>query len=463
MTAAPTPAGPRARLLAALGERRRRAAVARLGVAYSPDAAEVEGRETPAAATWLLWAVIGLVAAAVLWASLASVDRVVVARGRMVTTASKIVVQPLETSAVKAIPVLPGQVVEKGQLLVALDPTFAAADERGARAQAVSLGAEIRRLEAELSGAADGAFSDDPAEEKNQREVFLRRKTERETMLRAYDEQVRELEARAAKLRAEIAHAAEQRAIAQKLVDIRQELNSNGNGSLVNLLEAQTQLAADKREAERLANELVEAGRSIESTRAHKAASLGELDAKAAAELQTARRELSKAEQAVKKQERISDLVELRAPSRAMVIEVAQRSVGSVVRDGEPLVTLVPLDSPLEIDAVVDTRDIAYIRVGDGVRVKLEALPYQKHGVILGRVSAINADSTEEERGSGRRAPVYKARIAIERVGLRQVPPDFALLPGMESACEIKVGKRRVASYFLYPLIRALDSSLREP
>ncbi len=76
---------------------------------------------------------------------------------------------------------------------------------------------------------------------------------------------------------------------------------------------------------------------------------------------------------------------------------------------------------------------------------------------------SINADVTEEDTGGGRKIQVYKARISILRDTLREVPADFALLPGMAASAEVKVGKRRVISYFLYPIIRSLDSSLREP
>ena len=187
------------------------------------------------------------------------------------------------------------------------------------------------------------------------------------------------------------------------------------------------------------------------------------MDAKAADQLQTVRRDLITAQQSLSKTARVKDLIEMKSPARAMVIAVAERSAGSVVREGEALVTLVPLDSPLEVDVVIETRDIGHVRVGDFARIKLEALPYQKFGILEGQVRAINADVTEQDGANGRKIQVYKARIAITRSALRDLPADFALLPGMTASAEVKVGKRRLISYFLYPIIRALDSGLREP
>jgi HlyD family secretion protein len=145
-----------------------------------------------------------------------------------------------------------------------------------------------------------------------------------------------------------------------------------------------------------------------------------------------------------------------------MVLDLGARSVGSVVKEGEQMVTLVALDVPLGIDAAVDPKDIGYLRVGDTVRIKLEPFPYQKYGTLEGVIQSINGDVTEHEE-AGRKLSAYKVRIVMTRNDLRGVPADVALLPGMMSTCEIKVGTRRLITYFLYPIIRTFDSGLREP
>jgi HlyD family secretion protein len=200
----------------------------------------------------------------------------------------------------------------------------------------------------------------------------------------------------------------------------------------------------------------------MDTVKAKRAASLEEIAAKAAEALQSARREHARAAEQIKKQERLTTLVELRSPQPAMVLDLGMRSVGSVVKEGEQMVTLLPRDAPLEIDATVEPRDIGSIRVGDAVRIKLEAFPYQKYGTLDGLIQAINGDVTEHEDG-GRRASAYKVRIVMTRNNLRGLPADVALLPGMTCSCEIKVGTRRLITYFLYPIFRTLDAALREP
>jgi hemolysin D len=146
----------------------------------------------------------------------------------------------------------------------------------------------------------------------------------------------------------------------------------------------------------------------------------------------------------------------------AVVLEVADRAVGSVVEAAQPLATLMPADAPIEAEVEIPAGQVGEVRVGDPARVKLEAFPFQKHGFLDGSVRVISEDAFPRE-GSGGQL-VYRVRVALgDTGGLRHVRPNLRLLPGMTLAAEVKVGSRSVLSYFLYPIIRALDESLEEP
>jgi HlyD family secretion protein len=138
------------------------------------------------------------------------------------------------------------------------------------------------------------------------------------------------------------------------------------------------------------------------------------------------------------------------------------------MREAEPLVTLVPLDVPIEAEVAVDARDIGRIAPGQPVRVKFDAFPFQKHGTASGTVRTISRDSftpdeTRKKAGPQGPQPFYRVRIALDSVRLKGVPDSVSILPGMTVAGEIKTGRRTVLSYFLYPILRGLDESLREP
>ena len=150
-------------------------------------------------------------------------------------------------------------------------------------------------------------------------------------------------------------------------------------------------------------------------------------------------------------------MVVLRAPTDGVVLEVAKRSVGSVVQPAETLVTLVPSGAGIEAQVEIGTQDIGHVRPSDLARVKLDALPF-----MTGAVRTISDDALPSDHRSDA-SRVYQTRISLDPPTLRNVPASFRLLPGMAVNAEVKVGTRTIASYFLHPLIQVFDETLREP
>ncbi|MGO8654605.1 biotin/lipoyl-binding protein, partial [Rhizobium ruizarguesonis] len=119
---------------------------------FQSDAVELEERAPPRVARMTLYCVTALIASAIIWASVSSIDEVVIAPGKLVTTQPTIVVQPLETSIIRTIEVKAGEVVHAGQTLATLDATFSQADVDQQHAKFSALDAQVRRIEAELAG-----------------------------------------------------------------------------------------------------------------------------------------------------------------------------------------------------------------------------------------------------------------------------------------------------------------------
>ena len=168
---------------------------------------------------------------------------------------------------------------------------------------------------------------------------------------------------------------------------------------------------------------------------------------------------------------RMNDLVVLTAPEDGIVLEVAKRSVGSVLREAEPLVTMVPTSAPLIAEVMIDSADVGYTKLGDEVAIKVDAFPYQRHGLLEGRLRAIGEDSVST-LAPGTVTPaanlpipgvVHRSQVALDDGRLHALPEGTRLIPGMTLTAEIKVGSRSVISYFLYPLMRAVNEAIREP
>ena len=201
-------------------------------------------------------------------------------------------------------------------------------------------------------------------------------------------------------------------------------------------------------------------------------------------ELVAAREKLAQVEQELSKANKSNEFVELIVPEdlpykEFVVLEVAEKSVGSIMQTGEPLFKLIPVGVPMEVEVEVEGKDVALIASatseqidsmdlpkGSDVRIKLSSFPYQKHGTLDGVVRTISERSFEKRLPGGAASGVttYKARVKIlDPEQLERVPENFRLMPGMTATAEIKVGNRKVIEYLLYPLFRYLNESIREP
>ncbi|MBF5093601.1 HlyD family type I secretion periplasmic adaptor subunit [Azospirillum sp. INR13] len=440
---------------------------------YLPDGAAIEHAPLPWLARSTLYVLAGLLVALVLWAGFAQVDRIVTAGGRLVTTAPLVVAQPLETAVVRGVDVQVGDRVRAGDRLATLDPTFAAADLADLTGKLAGVEAQIGRLRAELDGS-DFTPANNP-DAAVQAAILERRRAEYRSRLASLDEKAGQLDSAIAASRRAQAGLAERLAVVGEVEDIRRQLQERQTGSRLTWLEARVERLRMRDELTALQDREQASAHELRGIQADRAAFIDEWRRKTAEELVEQTRQRATLVEQIAKAERRRSLVTLTAPVDAVVLEVAKRSVGSVIREAEPLVTLVPADVPLEVEAEIPSRDIGLVRVGDFVRVKLDAFPFQRHGTLPGEIRTISADAfTHDPQGAQggvanpdapRAGPgaVFRARIRLTDTRLEAVPAGTNLSPGMVASAEIRVGTRSVLSYFLYPVIRVLDESIREP
>lgn len=462
--------GPTDRQQQGLGEKARpvrgkRRPVSPLALAFQPEARELEERPLPGGAHWALYGLVLLVIAIIVWASVSEVDRIVVARGKLVTSAPTLVVQPLETSIIREVKARVGQVVKKGQVLAALDPTFTEADVARLRGRMQSLGAQIDRLEAELAGRDYRPPADSGEDGRLQLLLHQNRRARYESRLRAAEEGEAGLKAQLQTNRRDQKILAVRLRGLREIEEMRSSMQQKKHESRLRVLEARNTRLEVERELERASSREQEIKHELARVKAEAQAFVDSWRQEAAEELVGATRERNgMAEQLAKAMKR-QDLVLLKAPADSVVLEVGKRSVGSVVREAETLFTLVPLDVPLEAEVRIAARDIGYIRRGDAARLKIDAFSYQKHGTLEAEVASISEDVFQSRgQDGGEESDVfYLARLTMKATQMQAVGPDARLIPGMSLAAELKVGRRSVISYFLYPIIRTFDESIREP
>ena len=442
----------------------------RAAIPFQGDVTAIEARPVPLWARSTILLVAALLATAIAWAAFAPIDKIVQAQGRLVTRDPKLALAPLEISVVRAIDVRPGDVVHAGQVLARLDPTFAAADTASLSHKLAADTAEIERLQAEVDGrpytpSAENADSD------RQRVLFKERALEHAARLQAFDKQAAALQAERAGLVTSAGFTHQRLALAREASQMRAQLVRQQNNSKLQLLDADERRLELEQDAAATNDKLQGLEQELAKSTADRVAFEREWLRSAVEDLTRLERDRDATQEELTKARRRSALVDLRAPQDAVVLDVNQHySLGSVIEAAQTLVTLVPLATPLEAEANVEAADIGDVRVGDPVRIKLQAFPFQRHGLLEGKVVTVSDDALPPDGATpspGRTGVAgklaYRARIALTKTTLRDVRPDLKLLPGMTLTAEIKVGGRTVLSYILYPIIRTLDESLKEP
>jgi hemolysin D len=142
----------------------------------------------------------------------------------------------------------------------------------------------------------------------------------------------------------------------------------------------------------------------------------------------------------------------------ALETRVASLRQQRVTAPAEPLLVVVPDGEGLEIEARMLNKDIGWVHEGQPVRVKLEAFPFTRYGVLQGTVVDVSNDAITDER----LGLVYAARVKLAQTTLRVERRDVAMSPGMAVSAEIKTGTRRLIDYFLSPIQKHVDESLGE-
>jgi hemolysin D len=437
-------------------------------IEFLPDADELEQRPLPRSARITVHVLAGGLVAFLGWACLSEIDTVVAGRGRLVTPLPNLLVQPLETSVIQSIDVRIGQVVKKGERLATLDPTFADADQAQLQSRVTSLSTQIERLEHEL-GKAGTAESRTDADSLLQAQLMAERQGNFQAQSNKMNETVGRLRASLTTNRKDQELLTERVKSLQEMEAMQEKLVAQNFGARASLLSAQEKRLEVERDLQLTRSREQELRRELAAAEADRNAFGSGWRQRTMEDLLASRRERDALQEQLRKGERRHTLIAMTAPSDSVVLSMAKVSQGSVIKEAEPLFTLVPLSAELEAEVQIDSLDVGYVRRGDAVRVKLDAFPFQKHGAMAGEVNTVSEDAFRRDSGANpaSMAPgtdaFYISRIKLGGDRLSRMPEKARLLPGMTVNAEIVTGKRTVISYLLWPLTKALNESMNEP
>lgn len=439
--------------------------------AFSPAILRLDGQAPSPLPRALLWTIAALVSCALIGACVGRLDVIAIAHGRVVPQSFLKIVQPAESGVVRELLVREGDPVDAGQVLVRMDARLSDADTATLHDQLATRRLQLRRIDAELAGAAMPARTDDPPVLLAQADAQYR--AHRAAHLDAVAAETAALD----KARSELQSA---RAIESKLAkalpiyreqaDGWELLAKEGfAGRLLALerkrqwLEADQELNAQAAHVESLRAVIAQATSRIAQLRSTYRRELQDERVEAQAEL--ARLTQDSARQSVRRGQ-----LELRAPVAGIIKDLGTHTVGTVVQPGTVLMTVVPRGEGVQAEVWVEQVDAGFVRERLPVQLKVAAYPFQRYGMVSGHVRHLSPDASEGQSGSdaaGHREPGsgssgYRALVALDATHLMRDGERFELASGMQVSAEIRLGTRSVMEYLLLPVQKTLQEAGRE-
>ena len=422
---------------------------------------------------------------ALAWASLGSVDIVASAPGKIIPSGRTKVVQPFETGVVRAIHVRDGQMVQAGDALIELDPTMTEAERAHLHSDLIAEKLSIARLRAAAADGADPLSDFNPPADASQdiiatqRQLLIDQTAEHRAKLAALEDQKRQKEAERASIAAAIEKIEAVLPVVQERTDIRKVLFDHQTGSKVNYLEALQVLIENRKELDVQKSRLREADAALAAATQARVQAEGEFRRTLFSDLAEAERKAAGLAHDLDKASERTRLQLLSAPVDGVVQQLAVHTIGGVVTPAQTLLVLVPLESHLEVEAMISNRDIGFVSAGQDAEIKIDTFNFTRYGLLHGHVlnvstDAITRDRREEATRDGSPATekstsepkgqelVYAARVALNRTQMQIEGKSVPLGPGMAVTVEIRTGTRRIISYLLSPLLKYQQESLRE-
>jgi hemolysin D len=461
--------------------RMRALAVIREDHAFLPAHLEILDTPSSPKATAFTWTICLMFAAVLGWSVLAELDIHAVANGRVQPSGRSKVVQPLETGKVWAVHVENGARVREGDLLIELDPTEAEADLTARRGDLAALEAQVLRRRATIDaveagrGADDAAFPDwiPPAIQARERAAMLAEIGQFLTARDALSAQIDEKEAMQKRLAATIAARERLQAVLTERAEMRETLVARSAGTRAAVIDALQQVEQTAADLAYDRGQLAEAQAAVLSLRRRIAQAASETVARQQQLLTEAAQKRDDLHQEVIKATLKRDRTRLTAPTSGTVQQLAVTTLGQVVAAGQPLLVVVPNDGPIEVEALVQNKDIGFVAPGQEAVVKIDAFPFTRYGSIKGEVVRISRDAVDERDANGGTDPlavsrgqglaqvsgtprtqnlVFPVTIALSRSTIAADGRTVPLTPGMTASVEIRTGTRRAIDYLLSPV-----------
>ena len=406
--------------------------------------------------------IVVVICAFLVWSAVTNVDEVAIASGEVVPTGQVQSIQHLEGGLIAEILISEGEIVEKEQVLVRLDPSAAAAELNQMKARRAGLELQRERLRA-LGTADEPDFSlvgpeyrqliDDQMSiyqsavdaADNRRKVVVAQIEQRKQEMALLDEREDTL-SRTSDLRLEE-------------FEMREDLFRRGLTTRISYLDAKRALNDTRGE---LANLIVERQQTRESL-IEQETRLEEIDTdareQALAEMGAVTNELAQVKETLSRLFDRERRLEIVSPVRGIVKGLQIHTVGGVAPPGAVILEVVPLDKELVVETRITTRDVGHVRVGQPVTLKVTTFDFARYGGISGELRDVSASTFIDEATGD---PYYKGIVAMDRGYVGFDPEKNRVMPGMTVQADIKTGRKTLLEYLMKPVVSSVKTAFRE-
>lgn len=402
-------------------------------------------------------------ALAITWMYFSKMDIVVTAQGQVVPSGHVKLIQAADAGVVRAIKVRDGQFVKKGEELVELDSTSTTADRARLMREQLEAQVEVARLRAQI--ASDPALFQPPADIERsiadtQRSLLISRLQEQEEKLAGLNQDIARRSADRDAIRSTIVKLEKTLPLMKQRLEKNQSLARKQFLSELNVMDNELEVINQENELEIQRHRLAESEASLAVAIRQRNQMEAEFRAKTLAALAEASRRNAAVTQELVKVEQKKSQQRLRAPIDGVVQQLAVNTIGGVVTAAQTLMVIVPAEGDLEIDAKVLNKDIGFVRVGQRAAVKFETYQFTRHGFIEGTMQWVGNDAMNDPQ----LGLVFPVRILLSdtKVPNKVNGQRGSVAPGMSVTADIAIGSRRVLEYFLAPILRYKEESLRE-
>ena len=372
---------------------------------------------------YILWTSFLAIGIFLAWAYFAELDQITRASGSVISSSRTQIIQSQDGGTLQELLVKEGDVVVAGQLLARLERTRTEAAYLETRAKAVGFAATLARLRAEVYGG-QPKFPDEvkdyPDFKANQLALLAKRRDS---------------------LSEDLSALKNMQSLVKQELAMNEPLVALGDVSRTEVLRLQRQVADMQAQMTNKKNKYFQ---------------------DAQAELNKAEEDLAGVEQLMAQRKNLLEQTELHAPLRGVVKNVRITTQGGVIRAGDEVMQIVPLEDDLVIEAKVSPTDIAFLNKKLDVNIKIDAYDYTIYGDLPGKIVFISADTLKEDLKQGEQ-PYYRAHIRTTGRTCSGRPNEKTdILPGMTATVEIKTGRKTVLQYLIKPLVKTMSESLGE-